>query len=74
MIKIQPDQTKRAHKLRPKFKGPYKIIREFQNNVEVIDWSDEKRQIFEDKYKNQASNIPKFEKYLAHKIRLKTML
>ena len=71
MIKIQPDQTKRAHKLRPKFKGPYKIIREFQNNVEVIDWSDEKRQIFEDKYKNQASNIPKFEKYLAHKIRLK---
>ena len=71
MIKIQPDQTKRAHKLRPRFKGPYKIIREFQNNVEVIDWSDEKRPIFEDKYKNQASNIPKFEKYLVHKDRLK---
>ena len=54
MIKNQPDNTLRAHKLRPRFSGPYKIIREFQNNVEVIPWMVDRKVKLVDKYKNLA--------------------
>ena len=70
MIKILPDKTQRAHKLRPKFKGPYKIVAEFENNVEVINWSPDRKVQYETKYKNQAE-IPKFDKHIVHKDRLK---
>ena len=71
MIKNQPDHTIRAHKLRPRFSGPYKIIREFQNNVEVIPWMVDRKVKLVDKYKNEARNIPKFEKMLVSKDRIK---
>ena len=71
MIKNQPDNTLRAHKLRPRFSGPYKIIREFQNNVEVIPWMVDRKVKLVDKYKNEARNIPKFEKMLVSKDRIK---
>ena len=71
MVKIQPDQTKRAHKLRPRYKGPYKIIKEYQNNVEIIPWMENRAVKFVDKYKNEARHVPKFEKYLISKDRLK---
>ena len=70
MVKILPDKTQRAHKLRPRFKGPYKIIAEFENNVEVINWSPDRKVQYETKYKNQAE-IPKFDKHIVHKDRLK---
>ena len=71
MIKKRIDQTKRAHKLRPRYTGPYKIIREFPNNVEVIPWSRDKRTKLISKYKNEAQGIPKFEKFLISKDRIK---
>ena len=71
MIKEVPDYTKRAHKLRPRYKGPYKIVKEYENNVEVIAWQDERRIKLIHKYKNEAKNIPKFEKYLISKDRIK---
>jgi len=70
MVKILPDKTQRAHKLRPRFKGPYKKIAEFGNNVEVINWSPDRKVQYETKYKNQAE-IPKFDKHIVHKDRLK---
>ena len=71
MIKKNIDQTKRAHKLRARFSGPYKIIREFQNNVEIIPWWKDKRTQLISKYKNEARGIPKFEKFLISKDRIK---
>ena len=71
MIKKRIDQTKRIHKLRPRYLGPYKITREFQNNVEVIDWSRERKVKIIHKYKNEARNIPKYEKFLVGKDRIK---
>lgn len=71
MIKQNEDHTKRAHKLRPRYKGPYKIITEYENNVEVIQWTPDRKIKFIHKYKNEARNIPKFEKYLIAKDRIK---
>ena len=71
MIKKKIDETQRAHKLRPRWIGPFKIIHEYQNNIEVIPWDPEKRTQFIDKYKNECKNIPKFEKYLISKDRVK---
>ena len=71
MIKSKEDNTQRAHKLRPRYVGPYKITREFQNNVEVIPWMPDRKVKLIHKYKNEARNIPKFEKYLISKDRLK---
>ena len=71
MIRQKEDNTKRVHKLRPRFTGPYKIIREFENNVEVIPWMANRNVKFIHKYKNEARMIPKFEKYLISKDRIK---
>ena len=71
MIKKRIDQTERAHKLRPRYTGPFKIIREFQNNVEVIPWFKNRRTQLISKYKNEARDIPKFEKFLIGKDRIK---
>ena len=62
MIKIKEDNTKRCHKLRPRFKGPFKITKEFQNNIEVIPWMPDQRTKFIEKYHNESKRIPKFEK------------
>ena len=51
MIKVREDNTQRAHKLRPRYKGPYKIVKEFENNVEVIDWSPTRKVQLLHKYK-----------------------
>ena len=67
MIKVKQDNTQRAHKLRPRFKGPYKIVKEFENNVEVIDWSPTRKVQLLHKYHNEARNIPKFERFLISK-------
>ena len=67
MIKVKHDNTQRAHKLRPRFKGPYKIVKEFENNVEVIDWSPTRKVQLLHKYHNEARNIPKFERFLISK-------
>ena len=71
MIKVKEDQTKRCHKLRPRFKGPFKITKEFQNNIEVIPWMPDQRTKFIDKYHNESKRIPKFEKFLISKDRVK---
>ena len=71
MIKKIIDQTQRQHKLKARFTGPYKIIREYENNVEVIPWMENRKTKFIDKYHNEARNIPKHEKYLVSKDRLK---
>ena len=71
MIKKKEDNTKRAHKLRPRFIGPYKIVEEYQNNVEVIPWMPDRKIKLIHKYKNEAKRIPKFEKYLVSKDRIK---
>ena len=71
MIRKEPDATKRQHKLRPRWDGPYKVIKEFQNNVEVIPWMANRRVKLISKYKNEAKNIPKHDKYLISKDRLK---
>ena len=71
MIKKKIDQTQRQHKLKPRFSGPYKIIKEYENNVEVIPWMENRKIKFIDKYHNEARNIPKHEKYLISKDRLK---
>ena len=71
MIKENEDHTKRAHKLRPRFKGPFKIVQEYQNNVEVIDWSPTRKAQFIHKYKNEARNIPKYHRQLISKDRIK---
>ena len=66
MIKIKQDQTQRCHKLRPRYKGPYKVIREYENNLEVIPWWKDRQIKFANKYKN-LGNIPLFEKIIIHK-------
>ena len=71
MIKKKEDNTKRAHKLRPRYSGPYKIVKEYQNNVEVIPWMPDRKVQLIHKYKNEARNIPKFEKYMISKDRVK---
>ena len=71
MIRKREDNTKRAHKLRPKFLGPYKVTKEYENNCEVIPWWPERKIKMIHKYKNEANNIPRFEKYLISKDRLK---
>ena len=71
MIKNRIDQTQRVHKLRPRYSGPYKIVREFENNVEVIDWRPNRKVQVIHKYKNEARNIPMFERYLIGKDRVK---
>ena len=71
MIKLNEDNTKRCHKLRPRFKGPFKITKEFQNNLEVIPWMPNQRTKFIEKYHNESKRIPKFEKYLISKDRVK---
>ena len=71
MIRARDDPTVRVHKLRPRYTGPYKIVREYQNNVEVIDWRPHRKVALIHKYKNEARNIPKFERYLVNKDRLK---
>ena len=71
MIKKRINQTERAHKLRPRYSGPYKIIREFQNNVEIIPWFKDRRTQLISKYRNEAKAIPKFEKFLISKDRIK---
>ena len=71
MIRKREDNTERAHKLRPRYIGPYKIVQEYQNNVEVIPWMPNRKIQMIHKYKNEAKNIPKFEKYLISKDRIK---
>ena len=71
MIKKREDNTKRAHKLRPRYLGPYKVTKEYEQNCEVIPWWPERKIKMIHKYKNEANNIPKFEKYLISKDRLK---
>ena len=71
MIKKREDNTERAHKLRPRYVGPYKIVQEYQNNVEVIPWMPNRKIQMIHKYKNEARNIPKFEKYLISNDRIK---
>ena len=71
MIKLREDHTQRAHKLRPRYSGPYKIIKEFENNVEVIPWRPNERTKFIDKYHNESKRIPKFEKFIIGKDRIK---
>ena len=71
MIKKREDNTKRAHKLRPRYLGPYKVTKEYEQNCEVIPWWPDRKVGMIHKYKNEARNIPKFEKYLISKDRLK---
>ena len=71
VIKNRVDQTQRAHKLRPRYSGPYKIVKEYQNNVEVIDWRPNRKAYFIHKYKNEAKYVPRFERYLISKDRIK---
>ena len=67
MIKKREDNTQRVHKLRPRYTGPYKITQEFTQNVEVIPWMHDRKVKLIDKYKNEAKQIPKFEKYIIGK-------
>ena len=71
MVKKRIDQTERQHKLRPRYTGPYKIVKEYENNCEIIPWMKDRKIKFIDKYHNEARNVPKHEKYLISKDRLK---
>ena len=71
MVKLKEDATKRAHKLRPRFDGPFKIVKEYEANVEIIPWKENSRAKFVTKYKNEANKIPKIEKFLVNKDRIK---
>ena len=66
MIKETVDQTKQLHKLRPRWRGPYKILKEFPTNLEVIDWSPDKQVTWQARYKGEG-RIPKFERFLVNK-------
>ena len=71
MVRKREDNTKRAHKLRPRYSGPYKVVTEYQNNIEIIPWMMDRKIKLIDKYKNEARKIPKFEKFLVSKDRVK---
>ena len=71
MVKKRIDQTERQHKLRPRYTGPYKIVKEYENNCEIIPWMKDRKIKFIDKYHNEARNVPKHEKYLISKDRIK---
>ena len=71
MVRQMEDNTQRVHKLRARFKGPYKVMREHENTVEVLLWTQQRQiQLFH-KYKGEARGIPKFELELISKDRCK---
>ena len=71
MIKLDRDATKRMSKLRPTHRGPFKILQDLGQNLEVIPWSQQYRRKFLTLYKNQGKLVPKNERFLVSKDKIK---
>ena len=69
LVRYKTQATQRAHKLRPKFKGPFRIVKDKgKNHVVLLPWSPSYRRKFERKYKFQSvSDIPVKECFIVHK-------
>ena len=72
LIKVIPDATKCQHKLRVNYRGPYKILQNYENNLLVVPWWDSYRNKLLPGFKYEGKNaIPKSDLILDQKDRCK---